>query len=63
MHVIGEEEAKNIAIDSIIDVCRDFRNVQSAHTPIDTATSRLKKLLSDLEAGSIGDENDGLSIF
>lgn len=63
MHVIGEEEAKNIAIDSIIDVCRDFRNVQSAHTPIDTATSRLKKLLSDLEAGNIGDENDGLSIF
>ena len=62
-HRITDEEAKNIAIDNIISVCRDPRNVQSAHSPIDAATSALKRLLKDLEAGNMGDEYDGFSIF
>ena len=62
-HRITDEEAKNIAIDNIISVCRDTRNVQSAHSPIDAATSALKRLLKDLEAGNMGDEYDGFSIF
>lgn len=63
MHKVTEEEAKNVAVDSIIKVCKDPRNIQSAHSPIDAATSRLKKFLSDIQSGRIGDENDGLSIF
>lgn len=63
IHKVTEEEAKNVAVDSIRSVCQDPRNVQSAHSPIDAATSRLKRLLKDISAGTIGDENDLISIF
>ena len=62
-HIVSDNEAKNLAVDSIISVCQDIRNVQSAHSPIDVATSKLKSFLKELEVGSIGDEYDGISIF
>lgn len=63
LHKVTDEEAKNVAIDSIIEVCDDTRNIQSAHSPIDAATKQLKSFLKDLETGTIGDENDNISIF
>lgn len=63
LHKVSENEAKNLAVDSIINVCQDVRNIQSAHSPIDAATGKLKRLLKDLEAGTIGDENDNILIF
>lgn len=63
LYKVSGEATKNLAVDSVIKVCQDTRNVQSAHSPIDMATSKIKQFLQDLEAGTIGDEDDNMSIF
>ena len=60
---ISEEAAKNLAASRIQKVCSDVRNIQSAHTPIDRATSKLTRELNKMPGREGGSVYDGKAIY